>query len=77
MIALSIKVPEHLAEQSRQVARKLGITRSELIRRADTGQQQQLRRVDRPAGEDYAAGFCSQDLPPLAVFDTGRACAVE
>ena len=34
MIALSIKLPEDLAEQSRQVARKLGITRSELIRQA-------------------------------------------
>lgn len=34
MIALSIKLPEDLAEQSRQVARKLGITRSELIQQA-------------------------------------------
>ena len=34
MIALSIKLPEDLAEHSRQVARKLGITRSELIRQA-------------------------------------------
>jgi metal-responsive CopG/Arc/MetJ family transcriptional regulator len=34
MIALSIKLPEDLAEQSRRVARKLGITRSELIRQA-------------------------------------------
>ena len=34
MVALSIKLPEELAEMSRQVARKLGITRSELIRQA-------------------------------------------
>ena len=34
MIALSIKLPEDLAEQSRRVARELGITRSELIRQA-------------------------------------------
>jgi metal-responsive CopG/Arc/MetJ family transcriptional regulator len=34
MIALSIKLPEELAERSRRVARKLGITRSELIRQA-------------------------------------------
>ncbi len=34
MKALSIKLPEELAEQSRQVARRLGITRSELIRQA-------------------------------------------
>lgn len=34
MIPLSIKLPEDLAEHSRQVARKLGITRSELIRQA-------------------------------------------
>ena len=34
MIALSIKLPEDLAKQSRRVARKLGITRSELIRQA-------------------------------------------
>ena len=34
MVALSIKLPEHLAESSRQIAQKLGITRSELIRRA-------------------------------------------
>jgi len=34
MIPLSIKLPEDLAERSRRVARKLGITRSELIRQA-------------------------------------------
>jgi metal-responsive CopG/Arc/MetJ family transcriptional regulator len=34
MIALSIKLPTQLAEQSQVVAKKLGITRSELIRRA-------------------------------------------
>lgn len=34
MVALSIKLPQELAEMSRQVARKLGITRSELIRQA-------------------------------------------
>ncbi len=34
MKALSIKLPEDLEERSRQVARQLGITRSELIRRA-------------------------------------------
>jgi hypothetical protein len=34
MIDLSIKLPTQLAEQSQVVAKKLGITRSELIRRA-------------------------------------------
>ena len=34
MLALSIKLPEDLAERSREVARQLGITRSELIRQA-------------------------------------------
>ena len=34
VIALSIKLPEELAEKSRQVARRLGMTRSELIRQA-------------------------------------------
>jgi len=34
MIALSIQLPEHLAEASRRLARKLGISRSELIRRS-------------------------------------------
>ena len=34
MIALSIKLSESLAEASRQLAGKLGISRSELIRRA-------------------------------------------
>ena len=34
MIALSIKLPESLAEASRQLAGKLGISRSELIRRS-------------------------------------------
>ncbi len=34
MKALSIKLPEDLAEQSRQVARELGITRSAPIRQA-------------------------------------------
>jgi len=34
MIALSIKLPTQRAEQSQVLAKKLGITRSELIRRA-------------------------------------------
>ncbi len=34
MIALSIKLPESLAEASRRLAGKLGISRSELIRRS-------------------------------------------
>ncbi len=34
MIALSVKLPESLAEASRQLAGKLGISRSELIRRS-------------------------------------------
>lgn len=34
MIALSIKLPDALAEASRVTARKLGMTRSEFIRQA-------------------------------------------
>ena len=34
MTALSIKLPDELAESSRQIARRIGISRSELIRRA-------------------------------------------
>ena len=34
MIALSIKLPDELAEISRRTAEKIGISRSELIRRA-------------------------------------------
>ena len=43
MKALSIKLPEELAEQSRQVARRLGITRSELIRQALVHQIDQVQ----------------------------------
>jgi metal-responsive CopG/Arc/MetJ family transcriptional regulator len=34
MVALSIKLPAQLAEKSQVLAKKLGITRSELIRQA-------------------------------------------
>ena len=50
MKALSIKLPEDLAEQSRQVARRLGITRSELIRQALVHEIDQVQaRLERRA----------------------------
>ncbi len=50
MVALSIKLPKDLAEMSRQVARRLGITRSELIRQALVHEIEQVKaRLERGA----------------------------
>ncbi len=34
MIAISLKLPDHLARESKEIADRIGITRTELIRRA-------------------------------------------
>ena len=50
MVALSIKLPKDLAEMSGQVARRLGITRSELIRQALVHEIEQVKaRLERGA----------------------------
>ena len=46
--------------------------------RADAGEHQELRRVDRPAAQDdFAAGAGGAQRIALAVFDAARAPAVQ
>ena len=48
MVALSIKLPEELATRSRRLAKKLGISRSELIRLALEHELEQVEaRLER------------------------------
>ena len=51
---------------------------AEVADRPDTGQEQQLRRVDRPAADDHlGVGRSLLDAPAPLVFDTRAAPAVE
>ncbi len=71
MIALSIKLPDTLAEASRATARKLGMTRSEFIRRALTHEIEQVEaKLERRAlaeslanmGRNWHASLAAEQL---------------
>ncbi len=58
---------------TRQVVKRGDPQRRQLVRRTDAGQQQQLGRIERPAGEDHlAVGQRALDLAVLLVFDPDR-----
>jgi predicted transcriptional regulator len=58
MVALSIKLPDTLAEASRVTARKLGITRSEFIRQALAHEIEQVEAgLERRALADSLANM--------------------
>ena len=58
----------------RQIGHRLDADRAQMIGRADAGQHQQLRRIERAAAQDdLAIGHGIQPLAALLVFDAGRA----
>lgn len=71
MIALSIKLPDALAEASRVTARKLGMTRSEFIRQALAHEIEQVEaKLERQAlaqslasmGRNWQASLAAEQL---------------
>lgn len=55
MIAISLKLPDELAEESKRLADRIGISRTELIRRALQNELAHIRRQQELA--EMAAGF--------------------
>ncbi len=69
MIAISLKLPENLIQQSDQLAKELGLSRTELIRRALRHEIQRTRRIrDQEAiATDFA--YLATDRNYLAETD--------
>jgi predicted transcriptional regulator len=55
MIAVSLKLPDELAEESKRLASQIGITRTELIRRALQHEMARIKRQQEQA--DMAASL--------------------
>lgn len=74
MIALSIKLPESLAEASRRLAHRLGISRSELIRRSLAHEIESVEaRLERSAMAEglMAMGREADAITQLETLDNG------
>ncbi|MNT19713.1 hypothetical protein D3C72_1549810 [compost metagenome] len=66
------------APDTRQIVHNLKSQIPQLGRRTDARQQQQLRRIDRPGGQQYlVSGMGLMNLTVLLVLDPNGALAVE
>ena len=60
-----------------QILGDANAVRAQMVGRTDAGQQQQLRRIDRAAAEDYFARLGAGQSAVMAIVDAGRAFAAD